>query len=242
MLASPQVHVPFETPLVEARFVERPNRFLVFVTMNGQPELVGVHLPDPGRLKELLIPGVRVWVRPAPGPNRKTRWSAVLTETPDRRGVVSIDTTLPNLLIRKALQAGALEEFRDRSYERAEFRHGRSRLDFLMSGADGRRLAVEVKSVTLVEDGVARFPDAITARGARHVRELADLARRPDWAAAVLFVLQRDDGVRIEAARSIDPEFADALAEAQRAGVTVVGRRCQVRLDGISLGAPVPVS
>jgi sugar fermentation stimulation protein A len=254
------IAIPFPTPLREARFIARPNRFLLHCALetNGsdgpgsdglaaepdmvrepRPAAVAVHLADPGRLKELLLPGQRVWVRPAASPTRKTAWSAVLVESPDGAGLVSVDTTMPNRLIHKALAADALEEFAGWSLDRAEWTHGRSRIDFLLARGD-RRLALEVKSVTLVEDGVALFPDAVTARGARHVRELAELARRDDWDAAILFVLQRHDAHRIEAARSIDPAFADALADAQAAGVRVLGRRCQVTLNTLTLAPPIP--
>lgn len=199
-------------------------------------------MADPGRLTELLLPGKRVWVRPASGAARRTRWTAVLVETPDGAGLVSLDTTLPNRLVRTALEAAALEEVHPWSLERAEWPHGRSRLDFLLTAPDRPPLVMEVKSVTLVEeDGIARFPDAVTARGARHVRELAALARSGKYRAAVLFVLQRDDARAIEAARSIDPAFADALAEAREAGVRVLGRRCAVTLEEMRLGAAVPV-
>ncbi|NIP82139.1 MAG: DNA/RNA nuclease SfsA [Gemmatimonadetes bacterium] len=211
---------------------------------DGDATIVDVHMADPGRLKELLLPDRRVWIRWAASPTRKTDWSAVLVEAPDGRGLVSIDTTLPNRLIRRALESRALEELEGWELERAEFPLGRSRIDFLLA-RDGRRLALEVKSVTLVEDGVALFPDAVTARGARHVRELAEVAGSVDaegrrWEAAILFVLQRPDARRIEAARSIDPDFADALAEAKAAGVRVLGRRCRVTPSRLELGGPVP--
>ncbi len=249
--------------LREARFVERPNRFLLRCELaahqeNGQPaptppglrepphgsgpRVVDVHMADPGRLNELLLPGRRVWIRYAASPTRRTDWSAVLVEAPHGNGLVSVDTTLPNRLVRRALEAHALEELAGWSLLRPEFTLGRSRIDFLLA-CDHRQLALEVKSVTLVgDDGVARFPDAVTARGARHVRELAAVARRPGWEAAILFVLQRDDAHRIEAARSIDPAFADALAEAEEAGVRVLGRRCQVSRQSLVLGDAVPAS
>lgn len=241
-------------------------------TANGPEvggELVAVHMADPGRLEELLVPGRRVWIRYAASPTRKTDWSAVLVETPDGAGLVSVDTTLPNRLIHRALEAGALDELDGWTLERAEFPLGSSRIDFLLSrpisggdgtrerapshprpgtgGASNRKLALEVKSVTLVEDGVALFPDAVTARGARHVRELTDVAGRIDreqctWEAAILFVLQRNDAHRIEAARFIDPDFADALERAKSAGVRVLGRRCRVTMDRLELGPPVPAS
>lgn len=281
------IHVPLQGPLTEARFVERPNRFLLRCRLprspsrgtgragvpqsraadaepEGRPErsaageVVDVHLADPGRLEELLVPGRRIWIRYAASPTRRTDWSAVLVETPDGEGLVSVDTTMPNELIHRALEARALEELDGWTLERAEFPMGSSRIDFLLRGDDergssagppsgDRKLALEVKSVTLVEDGVALFPDAVTARGARHVRKLAEVAGRLDdrdvaWSAAVLFVVQRDDAHRIEAARSIDPDFADALAEAKAAGVRVMGRRCRVARDRLELGKPVPAS
>lgn len=270
----PDVHLPLDSPLVESRFVERPNRFLLRCALptptsstagggarpgsgGGAGEVVDVHMADPGRLEELLLPGKRVWIRYAASPTRRTDWSAVLVESPDGTGLVSVDTTRPNQLIHRALEAGALTELADWTLERAEFPLGRSRIDFLLarhSSADPsdtvthrRKLALEVKSVTLVEDGVALFPDAVTARGARHVRELAEIAGMVDddgvaWEAAILFVLQRDDGHRIEAARSIDPDFADALTEARAAGVRILGRRCRVTLERLELGEPVPAS
>ncbi|MFP4623604.1 MAG: DNA/RNA nuclease SfsA [Gemmatimonadota bacterium] len=305
------VHVPFAGPLHEARFVERPNRFLLRCRLPADPggdtpgavrepsptsptsgggggrcappsgggagagRIVDVHMADPGRLKELLLPDRRVWLRWAASPTRRTDWSAVLVESPDGAGLVSVNTTMANRLIHRALEAGALEELGGWTLERAEVPVGRSRIDFLLTGdlerpgdrsgagtgdrsgagtgdrsgagTGGRKLALEVKSVTLVEDGVALFPDAVTARGARHVRELAELAGTVDaegtrWEAAILFVLQRDDAHSIEAARTIDPAFADALAAARAAGVRVLGRRCRVTPDRLELGAPVPVT
>lgn len=232
--------VPIEGPLREARFVERPNRFLVRVELPAEG-IVSAHLPDPGRLSELLLPGRRLWLRPASGPGRKTSWTAVLAQTPDGTGLVSVDTTLPNRLVGRALEAGVLPELGAWEEARGEVPMGGSRFDFLLRG-DGRRKLVEVKSVTLVEAGVGLFPDAITARGARHVAELAELSQSDeDLDAAVLFVLQRDDGRRIQAARSIDPDFADALEVAHRAGVAVLGRRCRVAPDRVTLAGPVPV-
>ncbi|MEJ2216529.1 MAG: DNA/RNA nuclease SfsA [Gemmatimonadota bacterium] len=251
-------------PLVPARFVERPNRFLLRCVLerggaageSGSPGTAGtstsstpangdapveVHLADPGRLKELLVPGRRVWIRSAASPTRRTAWSAVLVEAPGGQ-LISVDTTKPNKLIGAALEAGALEDFDGWALERREAPLGRSRIDFLLSRPDGRRLALEVKSVTLVVDGVALFPDAVTARGTRHVRELTELAGRDGWESAILFVLQRDDARRVLEAASFAPAFAEALAEASAAGVRVLGRRCRVGLDRIELGETVPVA
>jgi sugar fermentation stimulation protein A len=197
-------------------------------------------MADPGRLKELLLPDKRIWLRPASNPNRKTRWTAVLVESPSGEELVSLDTTLPNRLVGEALRSRALEELGEWEFVRGEVTMGRSRLDFLLAHPDGRQLALEVKSVTLVDDGVALFPDAVTERGARHVRELAQLAAQDGWEAAVLFVLQRSDGQEVRAARGIDPMFAEALTEAKTAGVRILGRRCHVFHDRVELGQAVP--
>ena len=232
--------VDWGAPLVEARFRERPNRFVVHADVVGRT--VVAHLADPGRLRELLVPGARMGLRPEPeSPTRKTRWTALLVESPDGDGWVSVNTTLPNLLVDRALRAGAMAEFRGWRYVRREVTWGGSRLDFLLEGEGGGRLYVEAKSVTLVEDGVALFPDAVTARGARHLEELIDVVEA-GHAAAVLFVLQRPDAHRIVAARHIDPVFADTLARAAASGVRVLGRRCRVGWAGIELAGPVPAA
>jgi sugar fermentation stimulation protein A len=228
-------------PLVPARFLQRYNRFLLQVRLDVTGETADAHMADPGRLKELLVVGKRVWLQPAGGPRRATRWTAVLVESPDGKGLVSLDTTLPNRLVGRALKSGSIEELEDWKLVRPEIRVEGSRLDFLLEGVGGLQMALEVKSVTLVEDGVGLFPDAVTERGARHVRELSKLARRPGWEAAILFVLQRSDASRIRAARRIDPGFSDALEEARDAGVWILGRRCTIRMDKVELGESVSV-
>jgi sugar fermentation stimulation protein A len=247
--------------------VERPNRFLVRARLEAEPGeskegVVEAHLPDPGRLRELLLPDVRLWLEPARNPERRTRWTLRLCEQPGGGGVVSLDTTLPNRLVEAALRGPGLPELQGWELVRSEATVGASRFDFLLvaassaeprmapgremvrgPGNDGPaealpRLLLEVKSVTLVEDRIGLFPDAVTARGARHVRELAELVEE-GWEAAVLFVLQRDDADEIRAAAGIDPAFARALADAEAAGVRVLGRRCRVTREGVALGDPV---
>lgn len=240
-------------PLAPARFVERPNRFLVRCRLTGGPgdppgdgardgaPVVEAHLPDPGRLAELLTPGRAVLLRPAEAPGRKTDWTATLVRSASDEGWVSVDTTLPNRLVERALRRRVLDELAGWELEATEVALGASRIDFVLSRDGGRRLALEVKSVTLVEEGVGRFPDAVTARGARHVRELAGLAGKEGWEAAVLFVAQRGDVARVVADADVDPDFAEALSEARRAGVRALARRCRVSRRRVELGAAVPV-
>ena len=235
------VQISLGGPLTEARFVARPNRFLVEAELMGGG-IVVAHLADPGRLRELLVEGCRIWLRPAPDDGRRrTAWTVVLVENPTGRGLVSLDTTLPNRLIGEALADGALPEFDGWSLVRPAVPVGRHRIDFLLAAADGREMLLEVKSVTLVEAGVALFPDAVTTRGVRHLRLLRDEVGR-GRAAAVMFVVQRGDARRVRAARGIDPAFADALEEARQAGVEIHARRCRVTLDRVSLGARLPAA
>lgn len=248
------ISLPFPHELREAEFVERPNRFLVrcllinknkMIPAGGkeEPPLVEAHLADPGRLKELLIPGRTLWLAPAQKPGRKTGWSVVLCETPDRSGMISLDSTLPNRLVEKALRADILDEFAAWRLLRREHRLGSSRWDFLLEHREdgGKQLLLEVKSVTLVVGGVALFPDAVTERGARHLRELSALALKDGWDAAVLFVVQREDAVAFRPAAELDPAFAAALGRAHQAGVKVYCRSCRVTPREITLAGSIPV-
>ena len=240
----PLPFVAWGAPLVRATFIERPNRFLVRARLGetASGEIVDTHLADPGRLEEILRPGVILGLRPeAPSGTRRTRWTVMVAQAPDEDGGgwVSLNTTMPNRLVREALAAGALAELNGWRLVRHEVAWGASRLDFLMEDEGGHKLYIEAKSVTLVRDGIALFPDAVTARGARHLEELIH-AVQAGHQAAVLFVLQRPDASRIVAARDIDPTFSDTLARAAASGVRVLGRRCDVTWEGIRLGAPVP--
>jgi len=239
---SPSEHAAFEAfdaDLVSARFRRRPNRFVLHAALDDGSE-VRAHVPNPGRMDEILVPGRVLRLRPADDPSRKTDWSAVLARTPDGSGWISLVTTLPNRLVGEALSGGGIEELAGWRLERSEATVGDSRLDFLLARGD-RRLALEVKSVTLKRGSAGLFPDAVTARGTRHVRELTAIAGREGWEAAVLFVAQRDDVESVTAAPEIDPEFAAAFSEARAAGVRTLARRCEVTPRGVALGAALPV-
>lgn len=249
--------LPFPQPLVPATFVARPNRFVALVRLDGAPagpavEPLPAHVPDPGRLHDLLVPGARLWLvaadRHPPGPPlrpglrrrppRKTHYDVLLVEWAGE--LVSLDTRLPLALVRRNLEEQRIPEFAGYSEVRPEVRLGRSRIDFLLSDALGAQCYVEVKSATLVEEGLALFPDAVTERGARHLRELA-AARRAGYRAAALFVVQRRAAQALAAHAENDPVFAQALREAAAAGVELVAYTCQLTLTGIALDQRIPV-
>ena len=210
-----------DASLLDASFLERPNRFEVRARLDSGRS-VEAHLADPGRLDELLVPEAALRLRRAqPGRPRRTRYDVALVRSPAPSRVwVSVEAARANELAAGLLSDGRVRGARG-GLER-EVRHGRSRFDFLLRAADGRRTWVEVKSVTLAENGVGLFPDAPTERGVRHVRELIALRRAGD-AAMLLFVAQRADVERIRPHGGIDPTFATTLREAARAGVMLRG-------------------
>ncbi len=218
-----------------ARFLSRPNRFGVWVEIEGRSEYV--HLPDPGRLRELLIPGTPVWLAPGAGAARKTRYDLVLVR--QNGHLVSIDTGLPTRTVREALRGGTIPEFQGYQAVRPEVRFGGSRLDFLLTGDSGACL-VEVKSVTLVQDGRGLFPDAVTERGTRHLQELRR-AVQEGYRACVFFVVQREDANSCAPNEGTDPGFAQALRLAVASGVEALAYTCQVSLHDISLLRRIPV-
>jgi len=215
--------------------MRRDNRFRVTVIVAG--ESVAAHLPNSGRLAELLTPGRLCRLARFDNPRRKTRFDLMLVEY---GGVlVSVDARLPNSLLAEALSSGWLDPFQGYTRFEREVRLGKSRLDFRLSGPAGV-CWVEVKSVTLVEEGVARFPDAPTARGTRHLRELTEAVSRGDEA-AVVFVVQRADARRFAPHDGADEAFGVALREAASAGVGVYAWTCAVSQRAITIARPVPV-
>ncbi|MGB9776665.1 MAG: DNA/RNA nuclease SfsA [Anaerolineae bacterium] len=223
-------------PTVKGRFLERENRFRVRVEVDGHP--VPAHLPNSGRLTELLTPGRPCRLVPHPELYRRTPLDLLLVEY---AGVlVSVDARLPGPLFAEAVEERRLAPFTGFTRLEREVRCGESRLDFRLDGPAGP-LWVETKSVTLVEGGVALFPDAPTLRGRRHLHRLAAQVERGERA-AVVFVVQRPDAETFMPHAQADPAFAAALTEVARAGVEVYAFRCTVSLDEIRINAPIPVS
>ena len=206
-------------PLVDARFRSRPNRFVVRATLDDGTG-VEAHLADPGRLRDLLLPGAALRLLPLPpAASRRLRYRVALVRTDGEPAIwVSLETTRANALAEGLLERGRLRGIGRPHRLRREVRHGSSRFDFRVEHADGKLVWIEVKSVTWVEHGTARFPDAPTARGRRHLLELQQLTHA-GARAMVLFVVQRPDAQRLRPCARIDPGFAAALRSARQAGV-----------------------
>jgi sugar fermentation stimulation protein A len=221
------------TKPTRAVFVDRPHRFAARCRLESG-EIVEAHLPNPGRLTGTLGVGRAVLLDgPWPEGARKLRWTCVAIREP--RAWVGTVTQLVNRAFPHLLDDGLFPELGEVIERRPEVRHGASRFDWHLKAPDGSGTWVECKSVTLGRGARALFPDAVTARGARHLRELAALCRAGERC-AVVFLAQRGDVESFEAARDIDPAFAEALGEARDAGVGVLAARLSVSTRGLAAG------
>jgi sugar fermentation stimulation protein A len=221
---------------IEARLAGRRARFSVEIEIEGQRLLA--HLSNTGRLAGLLNAGTPCLVVPAPNPAGRLRYRLLLVRAGS--GWVAVDTRLTSAVVEEALARGRLLPLRGYPEARGEVRRGVSRLDFLLGGPSGRCL-LEVKSCTNVVDDVALFPDAPTARGARHLRELAQVQRSGEAGAAVLFLVQREDATCLRPNATLDPAFASAFYDAAAAGVMLLAYRCRVSPECVELADRVPV-
>lgn len=219
--------------VIEGIFQRRLNRFLAEVRVDGT--ICSVHVKNTGRLGELLVPGARVWLEPSDNPARKTAWS-LISVWKDWQ-VVNIDSQVPNRVAYDAFHEGKiLPRLTDL---RREYVYGHSRFDlFAMQGS--KKLLVEVKGVTLNVDGEARFPDAPTERGLKHVRELAE-AVSAGYEAYILFVIQMKGIHLFRPNDATMPAFGQALANAQAKGVHILAYDCVVTPGSIRLDAQIPV-
>ncbi len=226
----------YGSDLVEGRFVSRENRFAALVNIDSVDHRA--HVPNSGRMEELLVPEATVHLLEATTPGRMTAYDLVLVEGDGT--MVSVDSRIPNALVSEGLATGSIPGLEGYRESRREHQWSNSRFDFLLNGPRGEAL-LEVKGCTLVEgDGMALFPDAPTVRGARHVRELA-AAVDEGMDAFVVMVVQRADGRVFSPNDRTDPDFGEALREASRAGVGVIAMSTEVTPEGVILTNPVPV-
>lgn len=218
--------------MVSGTFLARPNRFIAHVQIGDNIEIC--HVKNTGRCQELLIPGTRVWCQQFDNPNRKTKFDLITVQKGDR--LINMDSQAPNAAVREWLMAGGLGKISDL---KGEYTHGDSRFDFSFI-QDGRRCFLEVKGVTLENDGVCAFPDAPTERGAKHLRGLTALTAE-GFGAYVLFVIQMADIKYIHPNDATDPNFGKALRVAAAAGVQVLAMDCAVAEHSMALRCPVLV-
>jgi sugar fermentation stimulation protein A len=257
----PSVFYAFEEPRVDAIFLGRRKRFLADVRLESPlPEAVHdpthpageaeasdgletvAFCPNTGSMRGCLFPGAPAVLWDVNRPTRKLRTTLRAVKGPE--AWVGVDTGIPNKLAALAIKGGVVPALSGFERVLSERKMGaRSRVDLLLEsgeGAETRRCWVEVKNVTLVEDGVARFPDAVTVRGLKHLRELSARVAEGDRA-AMLYIIQRADGRRFEPAADIDPDYAEGLIAAVAAGVEAYALRTEVSALGVRTRELVPI-
>ena len=215
----------------EGIFLERPNRFIAIVAIGGKQEIC--HVKNTGRCKELLVFGATVYLQKTANPNRKTQYDLIAVKKGDR--LINIDSQAPNAAVGDYLPT----LFSDGTLFRAETVFGRSRFDYYVE-TPSRRIFLEVKGVTLEENGVVRFPDAPTERGIKHIRELADCVRQ-GYEAYILFVIQMKDVRYFAPNDKTHLAFGEALREAKKAGVKILAKDCLVTPDSMTIADAVEI-
>jgi len=230
----------FQSPLLPAMLIRRYKRFLADIRLDDGREATA-HCANPGAMLGLADEGARIWVEPNDDPRKKLRFSWKLVELPGGH-FAGIDTAVPNRVVREALEARAVPELARFDSLRAEVRYGKaSRIDFLLQGVGQPDTYVEVKNAHLRRVGDrAEFPDSVTARGARHLAELADMARA-GHRAVMVYLVQRTDCARFRLAGDIDPAYAVAFARARAAGVEALAFATAIDTGGVTLAHPLPV-
>ena len=215
---------------VKGIFKARPNRFIAEVEVDGNLEIA--HVPNTGRCKELLVENVIVWLKPSDNPNRKTKFSLHFVEN---KGVlVSLYSQQANSIVYDAVVEGKIKELLGYNHHQREKSVDNSRIDIYLENSNGDSCFVEVKGVTLIIDGEARFPDAPTERGAKHLRELIKLKKEGNRC-CVFFLIQHPAGEFFRPNWENDPIFSQTLNEAYAEGVEILVYRCDNQLSGIEL-------
>ena len=227
--------------VIAGTFIDRPNRFIANVRIQGrgnEPDsdpVVRCHVKNTGRCRELLIPGAEVFLSVSDNPSRSTAYDLIAVRKGKR--LINMDSQIPNDVAAEYL--AHIPMFSDITSLKREFVYGESRIDIMAEG-NGKRYLVEVKGVTLEDNGVVRFPDAPTERGVKHIRELIR-SMDDGYIPCLLFVIQMDDVLYFEPNRATDPAFADALRDAKDAGVNILAYTCAVTPDSMDLKDPVEV-
>lgn len=219
-----------------AEFIKRPNRFNAHVIYKGE-EIV-VHVPNTGRCREILVPGCQVFLREESNPNRKTKFDLIGAYKGNKN--ICIDSQVPNKVVKEALEKGAVDKLRKYNKILSEKTFGNSRFDFKLTNDLGEEYYLEVKGVTLEENGECRFPDAPTERGRKHLLELIEV-KKSGRGAGVLFLIQIEDVKSFRPNDETDPEFGNALRKAWENGVDIFAYSSIVTKTGITLNKPVEI-
>ena len=226
----------FDKKTQKAIFISRPNRFQAWVDIDG--EEIMAHVPNTGRLKEILIPGCQVLVRHEDGAKRKTAYSLIAAWKGEL--LINFDSQAPNKVVEEALRLKWIPQFKDYDEIEREKTFGGSRFDFRLKKEGVPDYFLEVKGVTLEIDGMVSFPDAVTARGAKHLRELVE-AKKAGYGAGVILVVQLDRATHFSPNTAMDPYFTESLQFAMDHGVDVIAYTCQVSPDSLTLDQPIPI-
>lgn len=228
----------FQTDLVPARLIRRYKRFLADCTLEDGTEITA-HCANPGSMMGLAEAGTKVWLEPNDDPKKKLKYGLRLVDH-ENGHFTGVDTSLPNRVLRAALEAREIEALAAYTHVQPEVKYGEnSRVDFLLREDGLPDAYVEVKSVTLCRSpALAEFPDSVTARGTKHMNELANVARM-GHRAVLLYLVQRTDCTHVDIAYDIDPKYAAAHAEATKAGVETICISTQITPQGISIAAPL---
>lgn len=231
----------FQTPLIPATLIRRYKRFLADIRLDDGQE-VTAHCANPGSMMGLAEPGMRIWVEPNDDPRKKLKYGWRLVEHANGH-FTGVDTSVPNRALRAALEAGDVAGLDGYEHVRAEVKYGEnSRIDFLLQGAGRRDAYVEVKSVTLMrQPGLAEFPDSVTARGTKHLAELAQMARS-GHRAVMLYLIQRTDARTFALAADIDPAYTAAFQAARDAGVEALAFDTVISPEHVLLGQAIPLA
>ena len=216
-----------------ATFLERPNRFIAYARIAGKQETI--HVKNTGRCAELLVPEAEIFVQESDNPERKTKWDLIGVRKGNR--LINMDSQIPNKAALEWVRAGHL--FPEEVQVTPEKTYGNSRFD-LYACSDKRKAFIEVKGVTLEADNIARFPDAPTARGVKHLEELIHCMRE-GYEAYLLLVIQMKGVDRFEPNWETHREFGETLQEAKKAGVHILAYDCLVEPDRMEIQDPVPV-
>ncbi len=226
----------FSDPLIKGRLIKRYKRFLADVTLDGG-EVVVAHCANPGSMLGLDRPGSEVWLSPARNPARKLRFSWELIRVDG--SLVGINTALPNAIVAEAVEDGRIPELTGYETLRREVPYGKnSRIDLLLEGAGRAPCYVEVKNVHLKRHSLAEFPDSVTARGAKHLGEMAAMVAA-GHRAIMVYVVQRGDCDGFAIAGDIDPAYAAAAARARARGVEAICYACRLSTEAITLDTPL---